>query len=312
MFTIGLMRKEKTGMMPRKTKGILCIILAAFCFAGMNLCIRLAGEIPTLEKTFFRNLVAMILAFFILRKDKISYRPDREDVLLLTIRCVLGTLGIWCNFYAIDHLPIADASMLNKLSPFFVIILSAIFLKEHLTAFQVSCVALAFIGTLFVVRPSFDNVALVPALLGVFGGFGAGAAYTCVHRLGEKSCPGSLIVFLFSAFSCVAAIPGSILHFVMPTGWQLLMLVLTGVCAAGGQFSITSAYTFAAGRDISVYDYTQILFAALLGYVFLHELPDAWSFVGYAIIITAALMMFIKQQWERIREHEMARTDRNV
>ena len=75
--------------------------------------------------------------------------------------------------------------------------------------------------------------------------------------------------------------------------WQLLSLLMAGLSATGGQFSITAAYSHAPAREISVYDYTQILFAALLGMIFLGEMPDVYSIIGYIIIIGAGVAMFL-------------------
>lgn len=104
--------------MSQKNQGILCIISAAFFFALMNLFVRLAGDVPTIQKSFFRNFIAALLAFIMLMRSKSSTRLTKENVKDLIMRSIGGTLGILCNFYAIDHLNIADASMLNKLSPF--------------------------------------------------------------------------------------------------------------------------------------------------------------------------------------------------
>lgn len=71
--------------------------------------------------------------------------------------------------------------------------------------------------------------------------------------------------------------------------YQLLMLVLAGFAAAGGQLSITKAYTKAPAKEISVFDYTQVLFAAALGFIFLDQLPDILSFLGYVVIIGSAI-----------------------
>ena len=131
----------------------------------------------------------------------------------LILRCVCGTLGILCNFYAIDHLLVADASILNKLSPFFAIIFSFLLLKEKIRPAQAACVALAFIGCLFVVKPGFQNAALVPALIGVCGGLGAGIAYTMVRVLGTHGVKGPVIVFYFSFFSCLSVVPWMVFHF---------------------------------------------------------------------------------------------------
>ena len=176
------------------------IILSAFFFACMNVSVRLAGDLPSVEKSFFRNLVAAVFAAVILCKNRTVPKVDKKYWGPLILRCVCGTLGILCNFYAIDHLLVADASILNKLSPFFAIIFSFLLLKEKIRPAQAACVALAFIGCLFVVKPGFQNAALVPALIGVCGGLGAGIAYTMVRVLGTHGVKGPVIVFYFSFF----------------------------------------------------------------------------------------------------------------
>ena len=74
---------------------------------------------------------------------------------------------------------------------------------------------------------------------------------------------------------------------------QLIMLILAGTAAACGQFAITAAYRFAPAREISIYDYSQVIFSAILGYIAFSQIPDGWSFLGYGIIILMALLMYI-------------------
>ena len=109
------------------------IILSAFFFACMNVSVRLAGDLPSVQKSFFRNLVAAVFAAVILTRNHIVPRVQKQYLGILFLRCAFGTLGILCNFYAIDHLLVADASILNKLSPFFAIIFSFLILKEKIT-----------------------------------------------------------------------------------------------------------------------------------------------------------------------------------
>lgn len=104
--------------MKERNKGIFYITLAAFCFAMMSLFVRLSGDLPPMQKAFFRNFVALLFAGGILWKDHISLKVPREDWIYLFLRVFCGTAGLICNFYAIDHLHIADANMLNKMSPF--------------------------------------------------------------------------------------------------------------------------------------------------------------------------------------------------
>ncbi|MCD7727514.1 MAG: DMT family transporter [Ruminococcus sp.] len=286
--------------MNQKYKGVICIILSAFCFAFMNAFVRLAGDLPSIQKSFFRNLVAFFFALIILLRSKEKITLSKESVPFLLLRSIFGTLGILCNFYAVDHLVLSDASMLNKMSPFFTILFSFIFLKERLTAFQTTAVVVAFVGSLFIIKPTLSNMDLLPSVLGLLGGIAAGAAYTMVRKLGTQGVKGPFVVFFFSGFSCLVTLPFLIIGFEPMTWVQLLTLLGAGLAAAGGQFSITAAYYYAPAREISVYDYSQIIFAALLGFILFGQVPDGLSVLGYVIIIGVAIVMF----WYNNKRHK--------
>ena len=278
--------------MSEKSKGILCIVLSAFCFALMNLFVRLSGDLPSVQKSFFRNLVAFFFALAVMRKDGIGFSGKKSNLPALGRRSAVGTAGILGNFYAVDHLALADASMLNKMSPFFAIVFSYFVLKEKVRPFQALAVAGAFLGSLLIIKPTVVGMETFPAILGFLGGMGAGAAYTMVRYLSERGEKGPLIVCFFSGFSCLATLPFLLFAYHPMTGRQLLILLLAGLSAAGGQFSITAAYGHAPAREISVYDYSQIIFAAGFGYFIFGQIPDLFSWLGYLIICSMAVAMF--------------------
>lgn len=271
-----------------KTKGIIYIIVSAFFFALMGLFVKLSGDLPIIQKSFFRNAVAMIFAFVLITKNKEWALPKGKNIGFLLIRAIAGTLGILCNFYAVSNMNLADASMLNKLSPFFAVIFSILLLKEKPNFKQIFAVSLAFIGALFVMKPSFSFDAL-PGFLGFLGGLGAGLAYACVRKLTQNGFKGNLVIFYFSAFSCLVTLPWLIFDFTPMTTTQWLYLILAGLSASGGQYFITTAYSKAPAKEISVYDYSQIIFTTILSLIVFGDLPDILSFVGYAIIISAAI-----------------------
>jgi drug/metabolite transporter (DMT)-like permease len=279
--------------MKSKTKAVFYIICSAFCFCWMSIFVRLAGDVPSIQKSFFRNIVALIVAAFLLWKQGEGLHLKKENLPYFFFRSAFGTLGILCNFYAVDHLMLANASMLNKMSPFFVLVFSYFILKEKLTPFQIGVVAVAFLGSLFIIKPTLSNLDLVPSLVGLLGGICAGAAYTFVRVLGLKGEKGAVIVLIFSAFSCVTLLPWVIFHFQPMTLQQTLMLIGAGLGATGGQFGITAAYTHAPGREVSVYDYSQIIFSTIFGFFLFGDVPDGWSFVGYVLIIGAAIAIFL-------------------
>ncbi len=280
-------------MKKSKNLGILFIICSAFCFSCMNLFVRLSGGLPSIQKSFFRNFIAMLFALIIIVKNKVPFTVTRRSIGPLLVRSIMGTLGILCNFYAVDHLAIADASMLNKLSPFFVVIFSYLILKEKVNFYQTACITVAFFGSLFVIKPTASIFQHPASLIGMLGGLGAGVAYTFVRVASKRGVKGPVIVAFFSGFSCLVTLIPLLLDYHPMTGSQLFFLLLAGLAAAGGQFSITAAYSYAPAREISVYDYTQIIFSTLLGLIFLQELPDIYSFIGYTIIIGASVVMFL-------------------
>lgn len=271
-----------------KTKGIIYIILSAFFFALMSLFVKLSGDLPIMQKSFFRNAVAAVFSAIIISKNHMWSVPKGKNILYLFIRAAAGTVGILCNFYAVSHINIADASMLNKLSPFFAVVFSIFVLKEKATLRQTIAVVAAFCGSLLVMRPTFSADA-IPSILGFLGGMGAGLAYTYVRKLSQNGVDGPIIVFTFSLFSCLVTLPGLIIEYVPMTNVQLIYLLLAGSCACIGQFYITSAYSKAPAKEISIYDYSQIIFTTLISFIVFKQSPDILSFIGYFIIISAAV-----------------------
>lgn len=267
--------------------------MSAFCFALMSFFVRMAGDLPSIQKSFFRNFVAAIFASVILMKKGVPFRWKKENLGYMLGRSICGTIGILCNFYAVDHLVLADASMLNKMSPFFAVIFSYFLLREKITVPQGLFVIGAFVGSLFVIKPTFSNMDLIPSLIGLCGGIGAGAAYTMVRKLGERGEKGPFIVFFFSTFSCVVTLPWLLFDYHPMSLAQIGILLFAGLSAAGGQFSITAAYCYAPAREISVYDYSQIIFSAGLGFFFFDQIPDLLSWIGYAVICLMAVAMFL-------------------
>lgn len=278
--------------MSQKNQGIMYIIMAAFFFACMSFFIRKAGDLPTMQKGFFRNVVAMFAAAVMLLRTEDKFKIKKGSIPSLLMRAICGTIGLICNYYAIDHMNISDANILNKLAPFFAIIMSALILNEYANRFEWSMVIVAFIGALFVVKPTLD-MKCIPAVVAAIGGLGAGTAYTFVRKLGKQGERGPVIVMFFSTFSCIITLPFVIFDYHPMTLMQLIYLLIAGSCAAAGQFTVTQAYAKAPAKDISVFDYSQVLFAAILGFLFLNQIPDIYSIIGYIIIISAAIIKWI-------------------
>ena len=275
-------------------KGIFYIIISALGFSLMNFFVVKAGDLPTFQKALFRNGGAMIVSLFLFIKSGDTPDTKPSDLGILLMRAVFGSIGLFCNFYALDHLVLSDASILNKLAPFFTLILSALFLKEKTNWKQFLFVSLAFVGMLFVVRPEMHfSESMVASVVGVIGGFGAGTAYACVRALGKRGMPSSEIVFGFSLVSTIVAIPIVIIDHAPMSSLQIFYLSMASVSATIGQFGITLAYKEAPSKEISIFEYFTVVFSALWGILFLGQIPYWTSIIGYAIIFISAYLLFL-------------------
>lgn len=268
--------------------GISLVIADSFFFSLMTLFVRLSGDIPTMQKCFFRNAFAAVIAIIALARTDEKFHIKKGSLPGLFARSISGGLGMILNFYAIDRIGLADANILNKMSPFFAIIASIFILKEIPKKADWIAVIIAFVGAVFIIKPS-ANITSLYALAGLIGGLGAGIAYTFVRKLGQQGERGPVIVAFFSIFTCCLCLPSMIADFHPMSALQWLFLILAGLAAAGGQFTVTAAYKYAPAKNISVFDYSQVIFASIWGALVFDELPDYLSVIGYVIVISCAV-----------------------
>ena len=263
-----------------KAKGIAAIVASALGFALMAALVRLADDygepLSAFQKSFFRNLVAFAVAAAVYwrRRPRVANpappafakaTAGRRTTFLLIARAAFGTLGIFANFYALSHIPIATGQMLNKTAPFFTVAFAWAFLGERTLPRQAAALAVAFAGAMLVVKPGFAGAHAFPLAVGLLGGAAAGAAYACVRALRRRGADPAYIILYFSVFSCLAAVPLLLPGLKPMTFAPVAVLLGAGGAAAVGQFGVPLAYGYAAPRDVAVYDDASVLFAAAFG-----------------------------------------------
>lgn len=280
--------------MSNKTKAVFCMLISALGFTFMSVTVKYVTGIPLFEKVFFRNLISLGVAFFMLKKSSAPMFGRRENQLALLARSSFGLAGVVLNFYAIANLTLADSSMLGKLSPIFVTIMACIFLKEKIDSKQILSIIVTFLGALLVIKPEF-SLEMLPSLAGILSAAASGVAYTLLRYLKDKESPDT-IIFYFSLISVVFTAPFALADYVQPTFIQLGLLLATGVFASVGQFGITYAYKYAKATEVSIYNYSAIVFGIILGFIFFGEIPDTLSLLGGAIIIAVAFYIFKHNQ----------------
>lgn len=280
-------------MKTNKYKGIIAIILSALTFAVMAVFIKLAGDLPSIQKSLFRNVISMIFVGSLLIRNRISLKGIKHYK-LLTLRAILGTIGVVVNFYAIDALTLSDANVIQRLSTFFLLIFSFLFLNEKVSFKQLLAIIFAFLGVSLIIKPQF-NVEVIPYLIAIFGAICGGAAYTALRALGKKEHP-LIVVFYFSVFSTVFLTPFAIYYFEPMTMQQFAYLIIAGVFATFGQFGITYGYKFAPASEISIYNFTGVIFSTILGYFIFEQTQDFLSYIGYLIIFVSSFTVFLDKK----------------
>ena len=276
--------------MSSRQKAIWLMVISTLSFSVMQLFVKLtSGRIPTMEQVFARNLVTLFVGAYLLLRNRTPAFGHRENRLALFARSLFGFLGVVGYFYATRHMNVADASLLHRSSPFFVILFSALFLKNRLKWVQLGALLLAFAGSVLVINPSF-NVDVLPALIGLGSAAAAAGAYTVINHLkGRES--NETIIFCFSLLSCVCSL-FFVRDYVMPTGRELLLLLGIGAFAGIGQIALTQAYKMAEPGSVSIINYSGILFSAVFGFLFLSEVLELRSILGIAAIFAAALLLY--------------------
>ena len=276
-----------------RNKGILFLLASAFSFATMSAISTMVGDISAMQKMFFRSTIVAIVTAIVMKSKGQSFRIRRDCLKEHFFRSLFGMLGVVGNYYAVTHMLLSDANMIMEMSPFFVILFCALILGEKADSKQYAFVILALIGEAFVVKPSKEIFTNSATLIVLGASLCAGLAYTFVRALSVKGEKGPNIVLVFSAFSAVVCIPSFFTHPIQITLRQALLLLLMSGFACIGQITVTKAYSFAPSSEISIFDYTQVLFSALFGWVFYRQIASGTSYIGYVIIITAALLMYL-------------------
>lgn len=268
--------------MSSHTKGVLLIISAAFFLTITSTIVKYL-DFPIYQKIFFRNIIGVIIIGSILKPRELIV--PKEDRMLLAYRLLLGLSGMFAYYYSIERMVLSDAATLQKLSVFFIAIYAFVFLGEKLDKKQLLAIVIAFIGAVFVIKPSF-NSSMTAAMVSILSAALVGGAYTLLRRI--KHVNSLVIVFYFVLFNSIMTVMLGFNQFIMPSIDDLLILLLLGLSATMGQISVTKAYTYAPASDISIYNYTSILFAIIFSFIFFNVIPDVFSLTGAALIVYAA------------------------
>ena len=277
------------------------MILSAFAFSVMSLFVKAVGQqgIPVLEIVAARSVVSLLISYITLKRLGIAPLGNRK--LLLFTRGLVGFLALNCVFYAITHLPLAQATVLQYLHPMFTAALAVFFLNERPTKATLICIALSFAGLLMVVQPGYifsqapSEIKQLAISIAVTGAFGSATAYILVRKLSASEHP-LVIVMYFPLISLPVSMVLLWNDFVMPQGITWLYLLAIGVTTQVGQVALTKAMQTETASRATSFAYLQVVFAIILGVLFYREIPSISTLIGASLIIGGA---YINATWKR-------------
>ncbi|MBI9013638.1 MAG: DMT family transporter [Clostridiales bacterium] len=274
--------------MKNKYKGITLIILAALFFSLMATTVKSVNEFPLIQKVFFRNFIGVIILSFYVVKDKSILKVNNK--VLMFGRCAFGLTGVFLYYKSLGLLNLSEAVVINKLSPFFVIVLGGLVLKEKIRPGQFIAVFIALGGIVVLLRPQM-SIDIMPAIIGISGALAAAGAYTIIRELRHSDKP-TTIVFYFCLSSTLVTLPFLLSNFMMPTWIQLFQLCMIGIFALIAQLLMTNAYRYAPASQLSIYTYMNIIFSSLWGVLFWSESLSSTFLTGAGLIIVAGFINF--------------------
>jgi drug/metabolite transporter (DMT)-like permease len=275
-------------------QGAALLALSALLFALMGVAIReVSGSVNTESVVFFRSLVGVLffLPLLLLR----GIQPLKTARLKSHLwRTGYGLAAMYCFFYAIAHLPLADAMLFTYSAPLFTPLIAWWWLKEPLTRRMLLTTAAGLLGVLLVAKPS---AALLDSqtLIGMAASILAAFAFVSIREMSDTE-PAFRIVFYFSLFSAlIAAIP-------LTWAWQPLaateleLLLFIGLLATASQIIMSKAYGLAPPGLIGPVAYLAIIFAGVIAWLRWGETPDLTSLIGAALIFSASLLSIARSK----------------
>lgn len=275
-------------------QGAVLLALSALLFALMGAAIReVSASVNTESVVFFRSLVGVLffLPLLLLR----GVRPLKTTRIKSHLwRTGYGLAAMYCFFYAIAHLPLADAMLFTYSAPLFTPLIAWWWLKEPLTRRMLLTTTVGLFGVLLVAKPS---AALLDSqtLIGMAASILAAFAFVSIREMSDTE-PAFRIVFYFSLFSAlVSAIP-------LAWAWQplataeLKLLLFIGLLATASQIIMSKAYGLAPPGLIGPFSYLAIVFAGVLAWLRWGETPDLTSLIGAALIFSASLLSIARSK----------------
>ena len=266
-------------------RAALLMLGSTLLFALMAVTIRLASAtLHTFEIAFFRNAFGLVAALPLLLRHGPSLLATTQ-LPRYFVRCLIGVLSMFCGFWAIGHLPLAQAVSLTYSTPIFVTIAAVVFLHEQVRARRWTAVALGFIGVLVIVRPGSGDFS-AGTLVALCGAVLSGIVAIQIKQLSATE-PADRIVLYTTLFWVPMSLLPAVFVWEWPQGIAWLWVAAAGFLGTGGHMLWTRALKLGDVSALTPISFMQLPVVALFGYALFDEAIDRWTAIGAAIIFGA-------------------------
>ena len=270
--------------------GALFILLSEFMFASMGAVVKqLTQSLPSEMAVFMRNLFGLGLLLPLVWRSGFATLKTQVFHLHL-LRSVAGVSAMYCFFYALANLPLADGMLLKMTSPLFMPMIAWYWLSEPMHRTVLLAIGIGFVGVILVLNPGgeFNHIALI----GLLGGGFASLAKVSLRRLGKTE-PSVRVVFYFALLSSMISVVPMSWNWQQPTSMEWWLFALLGLFGTLGQLLLTRGYAIATAARVSPFTYTSVLFGAAYGYLFWGETLSL-QFIFGALLIGLAGIIALK------------------
>lgn len=284
-------------------KGIATIMVAAIGFSTMVALIKLAGENLHVTQILFVRQIIMVA---IVMPGLIAHFPQslKTSRLDLQIYRIIGALiAMLFGFYAIIHMPLAEATSIGFAKSFFVTIAAIWFLKEKVGPRRWMAVLVGFGGVMLMLQPGTDDFNII-GLYALIGSAAAGIVMVIIRKLAQTDTPKTILTYQAVVVGIVVAIP-ALYYWKSPTMNEWLLLVGIGVISYGAQMLNVYAYKWGEASLLASVDYVRLLYSTFFGYLLFSQVPGPYTWIGSGIIIAASIYTI---QRERLHNKKLARS----
>lgn len=269
-------------------RGAVLMLASGLLFSAMGALVKyLSAELPNEMVVFFRSVTGLLaLLPWVLYRG--AGQLKTKNLRGHLGRGLAGVAAMYCYFYAIAHLPLAEAVLLNFSTPLFIPFIAHLWLGEKVSARIWAAIGVGFVGIVLILKPGLDLFTPV-SLIGLASGLFAALAMVSIRRL-TRTEPALRIVFYFSLVcTAVSAVP-LLWRWQAPDSGLWALLIGMGALASLAQLLLTRAYSHAPAAQVGPFTYSTVVFAAVIGWIFWGEVPDLLSFGGTALVCLAGIM----------------------